>query len=323
MIIQKPGYQPPKEYVDSDGVRRKIFYTKTERTEKVYRSVDDPDAPPIVIVEEREIRDEGDFEPPLPSQPPSTGVPTDEERSTTGEQRGTEDRQIDGGDSDEMKENEKQMRQWSKDLKANVEDGIKKLHEGSPRNSFKEVVDTIGDYQKVSNDQEQAIKWIKQTANVLKKSIKSSLKEITEDSGQLAVGDVVGKIADFQAMSADFETAQEYMDEIALKKEKGIEKKLRTLVIKSASDFLNVLEDINQYKEIPNMNPQLADAYMDSALEKMERFIDAQMELFRKKPQDHDVERLIANIEFYVAHRGGHDPKMMDYLQEIESVVQK
>jgi hypothetical protein len=71
------------------------------------------------------------------------------------------------------------------------------------------------------------------------------------------------------------------------------------------------------------MNPQLADAYMDSALEKMERFIDAQMELFRKKPQDHDVERLIANIEFYVAHRGGHDPKMMDYLQEIESVVQK
>ena len=122
-------------------------------------------------------------------------------------------------------------------------------------------------------------------------------------------------------MSADFETAQEYMDEVALKKEKGIEKKLRTLVIKSDTDFLNVLEDINQYKEIPNMHPQLANAYMDSALEKMESFIDAQMELFRKKPQDHDVERLTANIEFYVAHRGSHDPKMMDYLQEIERVV--
>jgi hypothetical protein len=58
--------------------------------------------------------------------------------------------------------------------------------------------------------------------NLIKKSIKFSLKEITEESGQIAIGEVVGKIADFQNMSDDFETAQEYMEEVALKKEKGV-----------------------------------------------------------------------------------------------------
>jgi hypothetical protein len=58
--------------------------------------------------------------------------------------------------------------------------------------------------------------------NLIKKSIKFSLKEITEESGQIATGEVVSKIADFQNMSDDFETAQEYMEEVALKKEKGV-----------------------------------------------------------------------------------------------------